>query len=278
MDTLLMTYAIYVPAAAVGAIVVSAILPGWRLSPVVLLWTGLAAFSNWLGVIAYLKAMSKAEASYVLGITAGYPVIMQIIAMFALGERLVLLRIAGSLLIFLGVFIIGMAHDKVDENKPNPDTTKLSSQPDGKHKAVEMAALMIVAMLGWGSMGIFDKLAVQSARAVEAYMGVLIWNAAFALISWTIMCCRKKAPLKYAAALWKFPTLSALCLLVGGLTYISALSISTASYVIVITGCYPLLMYGFALWLLGEKLNRARLGGIAILVVGGICTQLTQSQ
>ncbi len=36
-------------------------------------------------------------------------------------------------------------------------------------------------------------------------------------------------------------------------------------------------MYGFAVWLLGEKLNKVRLAGIAILVFGGILTQMTQS-
>jgi uncharacterized membrane protein len=88
---------------------------------------------------------------------------------------------------------------------------------------------------------------------------------------------RGNAPKIYEIRLWTFPILSALCLIIGGLAYLYAMSMSTASYVIVITGCYPLLMYTFAVWLLGEKVNRLRLVGIAVLVIGGIFTQLTQS-
>jgi len=278
VNTLLMTYAFFLPAAALGALAMSAALPGWHLTARVLLWTGLACLVNWLGVIAYLKAMSKAEASYVLGITSGYPLIMQVIAVFALGEHIVPLRVVGSLLIFLGVFTIGFDQNKTKGGDKLHDHMGLpDSLPDLRKERTVLAILMVVAMLGWGSMGIFDKMAVQSATALEAYMGVLIWNAVLALISWIVAGSRGLVSINFKRALWLFPALSALCLMVGGVAYIAALSVSTATYVIVITGCYPLLMYGFAVWLLGEKLNATRLAGIAIIVAGGIFTQMTQS-
>ncbi len=231
VNTLLMTYALYLPAAVLTAAAMGAILPGWHLTGRVLLWTGLASFANWLGVIAYLKAMSMADASYVLGITSGYPVIMQVIAVFALGEQIVPLRVVGSLLIFLGVFTIGFDQNK-SETGSNTDreTDEHQGLPPGSRsnwtkERTLLAILMVVAMLGWGSMGIFDKMAVQSARALEAYTGVLIWNAAFALISWMVppSLARRAASIKFDKSLWLFPSLSALCLMVGGMTYIAAL-------------------------------------------------------
>jgi drug/metabolite transporter (DMT)-like permease len=55
------------------------------------------------------------------------------------------------------------------------------------------------------------------------------------------------------------------------------MTLTTASYVIVITGCYPLIMYIFALMFLKEKLNLIRLAGVILVVAGGGIVQLTQS-
>jgi drug/metabolite transporter (DMT)-like permease len=50
---------------------------------------------------------------------------------------------------------------------------------------------------------------------------------------------------------------------------------ASASYVITITGCYPLLMYIFAMWLLKERFNKMRFAGILLVVVGGALVQMT---
>jgi uncharacterized membrane protein len=56
------------------------------------------------------------------------------------------------------------------------------------------------------------------------------------------------------------------------------MSLSTASYVVVITGCYPLLMYLFALLFLKEKFNAIRFAGVVLVVAGGGLVQLSQLQ
>src|SRR5579871_5619438 len=48
--------------------------PGWHITWELMLWVFLAASSVLIATISYTLAMSKCEASYVLGITAGYNV------------------------------------------------------------------------------------------------------------------------------------------------------------------------------------------------------------
>jgi len=69
-----------------------------------------------------------------------------------------------------------------------------------------------------------------------------------------------------------------MCLILGTSTYLFALKMSTASYVIVITGCYPLFTYIFTLLFLKEKMQKWRLAGIIGIVIGGLLVQSTQSQ
>lgn len=263
-DTLLMTYTTFIPATGIAFVVLNHCLPDWHLTPGVLMWTGLAAICNWLAILAYLKALSRTEASYVLGITAAYPLIMQVLAIFALGESLVPLRIAGSILIAAGVFAIGLSHSSRRDGLVAPNSPGL-------------ICLMSVAMFGWGAMGIFDKLAVNVARPLEVYVSLLGWNAAFAILTFAIIRATGYMPRITEAASWKYPILCASCFIFGQLSYLAALAMSSASYVIVITGCYPLVMYFFALLFLREKLNLVRFAGIAVLVLGGILTQITQT-
>jgi drug/metabolite transporter (DMT)-like permease len=56
-----------------------------------------------------------------------------------------------------------------------------------------------------------------------------------------------------------------------------AMTMATASYVIVITGCYPLFMYLFAMLFLKEKLDKLRVLGVLLVVLGGLMVQTTQS-
>ncbi len=52
---------------------------------------------------------------------------------------------------------------------------------------------------------------------------------------------------------------------------------SEASYVIAITGCYPMLMYLLALVWLKERFSQARFAGISLVVLGGILVQLSKT-
>ena len=76
---------------------------------------------------------------------------------------------------------------------------------------------------------------------------------------------------------WKYSGFSSICLSLGTLSYMFAMTMATASYVIVITGCYPLLMYLGAVIFLKEKLSKMRLAGVILVVGGGLMVQNTQA-
>jgi len=74
-----------------------------------LFWTMLSALTMTASSVVYLIALEKSEASYVLGITASYPLMAQLTAIFFLGEPLVPARFAGSVLIVAGVTAVGIS-------------------------------------------------------------------------------------------------------------------------------------------------------------------------
>ena len=183
------------------------------------------------------------------------------------------LRLLGSVLITLGVFTIGYSRPTQNCSASQPTPAGSATSRGGW---LILSALMMVAMLGWGSKAVFDKLAVDASSAVIAFEWLVLWGALLSILTWIILYFQGNRPPMLQGRLWVYPTLSALCLMLGNLCFLGALSISTASYVIIITACYPLLMYVFAVFLLNEKVNLTRLAGIAIIVVGGILTQATQ--
>lgn len=52
--------------------------------------------------------------------------------------------------------------------------------------------------------------------------------------------------------------------------------LASLSYVSVITGCYPLFMYLFAIIFLKERVNERRITGMGLVVIGGLMVQFTQ--
>jgi transporter family protein len=262
-DVLLMLYSTYIVQLPLFAILVNSNI-GWHIKSGVLIWTGVAAVTYTLAAIAYLTAMDLSEASYVLGITAAYPIILQFLAVFFLGEDLVAMRVLGGALIAAGVFAIGFS-EKKSEEKAEPK------------KRMLMLVCVVLATLAWGCWGLFDKKALESGTPLEVYFAQTCWDVLLLVIVFIIFKVQGHKPNLTVARSWKFALLSATCIGIGAWTYLSAMSMSTASYVIVITGCYPLLMYLFALLFLKEQFNRIRFAGIALVVFGGILVQLTQA-
>ena len=243
--------------------------PSARLNGEVMFWTGLSCSCSVIALLSYLSAMSLTEASYVLGITAAYPLVMQILASLILKEQLLLPRFAGALVIVCGLFLISGS-----ERKRSQDSGSRVETTDEKgKKASRILLYVVVATLTWGVSGLFDKKAVGCSTALVVFMAKRIWDVVIFFIL-LLFYCRLKKKIKMS---WIYCALSGCAMGIGGFTYIAALSCASASYVITITGCYPLLMYLFALWLLKERFNKLRFAGIMLVVAGGFLVQLTAS-
>jgi uncharacterized membrane protein len=239
--------------------------PHFVITPEVWLWTGLAAVFQAASLFAYLTAMSVTEASLVLGVTASYPVITQFLAVLFLGEKLLPLRTLGSAAIAAGVIGIGLSLERTEE-------TKLSRKDFWK-----LVGNVTLATFGWGIWGIFDKKAIQHGTPLEVWLAEGIWELSLIVLAFIVIKATKYQVEVRNKKAWFFATLSAISLSLGRLAFLWALSLAAASYVIAITGCYPLFMYFLALLFLKEKMNKARLAGISLVVAGGIAVQWSLS-
>src|SRR5580658_6422104 len=78
--------------------------PQWTISFEAAAWSGIASALYAVALLSYLRALSKTDASYVLGSTACYPVISFMLAILFLGEKLILTRLLGAVVVAAGVF------------------------------------------------------------------------------------------------------------------------------------------------------------------------------
>lgn len=267
-DVFLAAFLLEIPQALIWMIVLRHVQPDWHFNSMLLVWALLSSCTYALSMMAYLSAMRSTEASLVLGFTAGYPLVSQLLAVAFLHEAFVPGRMAGGLLIAAGVLAIGLSGDALKARRA-PDAMKTSWGG--------LYACVILATICWGVKGLFEKQALSYGTVLEVNFAECLCNLALTAPVLLILLSRRHKPNLHSFALWKNCALSALFLSLGGLAYLKALSISTASYVVTMTGCYPLLMYLFALVLLGERFNRIRMVGIALVVLGGVIVQLTQA-
>lgn len=236
--------------------------PGFDISREAWFWTAIAAAFQMVSLASYLVAMTITDASLVLGVTASYAVVTQFLAVLLLGEKLSLARTLGSIGIAVGVLAIGASFDHKD--------TSLT-----KRKKVILAICVFTATFGWGIWGIFDKKAIEHGNPIQIWLAECLWECLLIVVAFLVaQLFRYKIELRNWQA-WKFTFLSAVALGVGRFTFLSALSLSAASYVIAITGIYPLFMYLMALAFLKERFSKVRFAGILLVVAGGAGVQLS---
>lgn len=236
--------------------------PGQWINQPVLFWTGVAGVAYFIAMILYLVAMGMTDASFVLGITSGYPIILQFISTFFLKEPLVPVRLLGSALVLAGILAISWS--------ARTGAEKLRLSP-------LLILLIVVTTLLWGIWGIFDKIALEAGSPLMAFAGKCLWDVLCLLALWVYLLRARKFEVPRTAGLWVPVSISAVCLYLGAFAYLVGLQLATASYIVSITGCYPLVMYLLALVILKERFNALRLLGILLITMGGIVTHTTQT-
>lgn len=236
--------------------------PVWIPSPEVMLYTLTTALSVLFAMLFYLKAMSVSEASLVLGATSAYTIFTQFGSWLALGEPLVGERIFGSVLITLGVLLIS-------------GSAKLNLKMD--RFTLLLITYMFLASFLWGAVGVIEKKALSFASPIELFFGKALWESLFALGFLIYFKTKQEPSFTFEKPALPWVLGSAFCLHSGSIAYLIALSFATASYVVTICGCYPLLMYLLAVLILKESFNMQRLTGIILVTIGGIMTQYTQA-
>jgi uncharacterized membrane protein len=243
-------------------IYLKAINPLWMPTFEVMLFTLGTSLSVLFAMLFYLKAMSVSEASLVLGATSAYTLFTQFGSWIVLQEPLVSERILGSILITLGVVLIS-------------GSAKFNLKAD--RATLLLLLYMLLASFLWGAVGVAEKKALTFASPMELFFGKALWESLFAIGFYAYFKAKNKPSFVLEKAGFGWVAGSAFCLQAGSIAYLLALSMATASYVVTICGCYPLLMYLLAVLILKETFNMQRLSGIALVTIGGILTQFTQA-
>lgn len=264
-DVMLRLFAFTIPCALLTFMVLS-----WQhieivLRPALLLWTGLGAVTYLGALTAYCWAMKRFEASYVLGITACYPLVLQFLATLILKEELSFVRLCGAAVIACGLVLISCSAPALVEKKESW-LTKLP-----------VFGVVIACAICWGVRGLFDKLAVAYGHPLTVFFCQQAWDAVLFLVLLVWYKTRSTVINWGGKTTWFYCGLSETAAALGALSFMWALSLSTASYVITVTACYPMFMYIFAVWWLKEAFNMRRLAGIIFVVCGGLLTQTTQN-
>lgn len=261
--------------------------PQWQLTSALLIYAGLSSLVSSLGMMLYLDAMKRTDTTVILSLTAAYPLVTQIVCFFFLEETFSAGRALGAVFIASGVVVIGLTDNSSPQpltnlpqpGKPDPSSEQEPVRVPGLRRGLRsflrpglgrLFLSAIVVNICWGLKGVFEKLSVQHGTPLESYFSECLTNLALLLpvLLWFFWSGFK--PRLQSKHLWRYTGLSELALAVGGISYLTALSLAPASYVVTITSTYPLLMYFLALFVLNEKFNRIRLFGIVCIVVGGL--------
>ena len=241
--------------------VLNKVSPGWHIPPEAIFW-GLIATTVYLGwMVTYIIALSKASASYVVGITAAYPIIALLLSVLLLHEHFIPQRLLGCAFVFVGLFVLSKSKNM------NQDARELN---------FKFFTLMTISVIFAGAIGVTCKQGVSFTGPMEFELVKSCWDAIGGMMIYTFFRAQKKEFNFNRPNTIKMCALSTIVVAIGYWAYFSALKMAAASYVVSLTACYPVLMYFFALFFLKEKFCHKIMTGIAFVTLGGIIVQTTQ--
>lgn len=234
-----------------------------QLNTNLVLWEGVNALCAMAAMVTYYHALTKTQASWVLGITAGYPVIGQLLSFFALNETFSWLALAAAAVVSFGIAAIGYS---------GSEDQKTLSRRDKWILYLCVAACTIL----WGVLGVLDRQGLFYGPPMDGFLVVSIWKVLLVIAVLPFFARGQTLADLSGKRMWCWSTLAAAFVTVGNIGFLLALPLLPTGYVIVATACYPILMYIFALLFLKEKLNLCRVCGLACLVAGLIMAEMAR--
>lgn len=214
-----------------------------------LVLSGLATGLSWL---CYFKALQLGDVNKVTPIDKSSIVLTIILAFIVLGETITFLKIAGSILIFIGTFM--MITKKETENK-NID----------KRWLIFACLSAIFASLT----SILGKIGIES---IESNLGTAVRTVVVLIMAWVmVFVTRKHTEIKRVdKKSLKFIILSGITTGLSWLCYYRALQDGEASVVVPIDKLSILVTIAFSYLILKEKLTKKSLVGLVLITFGTI--------
>lgn len=209
------------------------------------------------GYYLYLEALEKGAVTMVGSITAAYPAITAVLAITLLGEDIKAINAVGIAVIIMSMVGLSYMHGR-------------SSGAHGFSRAA--LVLSMIVLLVWGFGGIFIKLSLSGIPLV-AYLGVypfVLPPIAFAYLR------HKRATRDIMFPKWSLPVMAAAAVAIlwqlGYFAETGAISTGEAAIVFPLVSAYPIVTIAGAHVLLKERISRADLVLLLLVVVGIVLT------
>ena len=126
----------------------------------------------------------------------------------------------------------------------------------------------VIAILSWGSAGIFDKLAMKD---IDPFSGVLVRMVLIttAVLVFCAATDRLRPVLEFEPRTYLYLIVSGLLGgLIGQLAYYIAIKHAPVTVVVPVTATYPVIAFVLAAIFLREQLTLPKVGGLILVVVG----------
>ncbi len=221
--------------------------PVWTL--VFLFLSGLATGASWL---CYFRALHLGDVNKVTPIDKSSTVLTMLLAFLLLGEPLTPLKAAAMAVIAWGTWLM------------IPRRTGESAPEQGRHGWLFFALL---SALFASLTAILGKIGIQD---IESNLGTALRTIVVLIMAWFIVFLRKEQGQvrDISRRSWLFLVLSGVATGLSWLCYYRALQDGPASVVVPIDKLSILVTILFSRLILGERIGRRALAGLALIVVG----------
>ena len=208
-----------------------------------------------IGDMAYLTAQERIGVSYAFPIANVFPISTYIIAIFLLGETIVISRFVGVIIAVAGVSLI--SREQAIKNEAN-DQTKFDGLGIG---------LAFVAAICWSMGSVLLQIGITDVDPIDANFARMIFGGAiFVPIFLTAMKSGMSIPSRRATKI--VMAAGFLGMTMGTLLYTYTVKLIGASIAALLGSTSPLFAIPISVMLLKESFNRKSLLGVSLTVFG----------
>jgi len=208
-----------------------------------------------IGDIAYLTAQERIGVSYAFPIANVYPISTFVVAIFLVGETIIISRILGVVIAVIGVTII--SREQAAENESN-DMKKFDWLGIG---------LAFIAALCWSLGSVLLQIGITDVDPIDANLvRMLFGGAIIAPIFLTAIKRGMPKPTRRATKIIMFAGLFGMTM--GTILYTYTVKLIGASIAAVLGSTSPLFAVPISIFLLKESFSRKSLIGVLLTVLG----------
>jgi bacterial/archaeal transporter family protein len=199
-----------------------------------------------LGNVAYYAALARGEkVATVVALTALYPLVTILLAVFILRERLGSMQCTGIALSFIAIWLFNIQ--------------------DGSGLLSTTLIYALTPIVLWGLSGFLQKVATNF---VTGEIAALVYLASFVPIA-LFFGLREPWPAALSTRDWTLVVALGFFLAFGNYAMLAAFASGGKAAVIApLGGLYPLISVPIAVWLLGEKIGPREIAGIVVALAG----------